>query len=81
METITACLLGDDRERAYPVTYLGVADLPGWGGDTSVALVRVGDDREALIGQHPEYGWCSVHTEFCRDFEPPIDQHRLEAAL
>lgn len=87
MEQITVCLIGDDRERSYPVAYLGTADFPQWEredksacvGELAVALVTDGD-REALIANHPDYGWCSVGNEFCRDFDPPLDEDRLKRA-
>ncbi len=86
---ITVCLLGDDRERTYTVTYIGHADFPRWEredgseccGELPVALVQHREDREALIAQHPDYGWCSVNEEFCRDFEPSIEDARLKAAI
>lgn len=85
---ITVCLSGDDRERTYPVTYFGTADFPSWEredgsscvGTIPVAIVATQEDREALVAQHPDYGWCSANNEFCRDFEPPINQDRLERA-
>lgn len=86
MERITVCLIGDDRERTYPVTYRGVADFPRWQredgqpvGEVAVALVQE-QDHEVLIAEHPDYGWCSAGNEFCRDFAPAIYQARLEAA-
>lgn len=90
MTQITICLIGDDRERTYPVTYMGLADFPRWEcsgkdgrwlvGETEVALIQQEEGREALIAHHPDYGWCSVAGESCRDFQPPLDQARLEAA-
>jgi hypothetical protein len=85
---ITVCLIGDDRERTYPVSWLGTADFPRWErADNSVcvgmiltALVR-SQGQEHLIAQHPDYGWCSVGAETCRNFEPAIDKERLQQAL
>ena len=84
---ITVCLAGDDRERTYPVTYIGTADFPHWPredgsggvGQCSVALVQE-QDHEHLVAKHPDYGWCSVGTEFCRDFAPHIEQERIDKA-
>lgn len=81
LDHITVCLIGDDRESTYPVTYLGTADFPRWEredgsgmvGECPVALVQE-QDHEHLIAQHPDYGWCSVGTEACRDFNPALDQ-------
>ena len=85
-EQITVCLIGDDRKRTYPVTYSGTADFPRWErdnggivGEIPVALVQE-QDHEHLVAQHPDYGWCSVGTESCRDFNPAIDHVRLEEA-
>lgn len=77
MERLTVCLLGDDRERSYKVAYEGVADFPRWeceegyAGKIPAALVLTenNDGREALVAKHPDYGWCSVGTEFCRGRE------------
>lgn len=89
IENITVCLLGDDRERSYPVVYTGEADFPRWereAGDSCVgtipvALITIDEGREALIAQHPDFGWCSVGTEFCRDFDPEVDQERISRAI
>lgn len=88
MENLTVCLIGDDRERNYKVTYEGVADFPHWeceegyAGEIPVALVQdqSNGNREALVAKHPDYGWCSVGMEFCRDFSPVLNQDRLERA-
>jgi hypothetical protein len=78
-KTIAVCLAGDDRERTYPVAWFGAADFSRWEredgsaiiGTVPVALVQVQDqDRETLVAEHPDYGWCSVGSESCRDFEP-----------
>lgn len=83
MENITLCLLGDDRERNYAVTYEGTADITNFDGeclgDRPVALIR-NQESEALILHHPEHGWCSAGNASCRDFQPALDQARLEAA-
>lgn len=86
MKHITVCLIGDDRERSYQVTYTGVADFPRWAredgspaGEIPVALVQ-DQDHETLVAMHPDYGWCSVGDEFCRDFIPALEQDRLKAA-
>ena len=85
-QTITVGLIGDSQSRDYPVTYEGTADFPRWEradgtlvGVIPVALVQE-QDHEVLIAQHPDYGWCSTHTELCRDFDPPLDEVRLQQA-
>jgi hypothetical protein len=84
MDTITVCLVGDDRARAYPVVYRGNAEI-NWDGEPCrlpVALVTVDDDTEAFIAEHPEHGWCSVHDRAVRELDPPtINDRRLNAAL
>jgi len=72
-ETITLCVAGDDREREWRVTWMGVADISGTGGGqvkTALVTEEMNDEREHLICKDPEYGWCSVATAGCRDFEP-----------
>lgn len=95
-DTIDMCLLGDDRARSYWVTYAGTAEFTRWMsadgerpiGTLPVALVvdeakanrESGIPQEYLIACHPDYGWCSVGDEPCRDFEPRIDDSRLNLA-
>lgn len=82
-------LIGDDRERDYPVTYSGKANFPDWDYDgegdimgiVPVALIDIGEGRETLCALHPEYGWCLAYDEPCRDFDPPIDPERLRMAV
>lgn len=86
MDTLDITLLGDDRERTYRVTYLGSADFPRWerpsGGVVGLCRAALVDDNghEVLVAEHPDYGWCSVNDAGCRDFDPPLDEDRLNRA-
>ena len=82
-KTITVCLIGDDRAREYRVTWEGTAEFSE--GRMPAALLRH-QEREALVCQHPEHGWCSVGGGWCRDFEaspgyPEMTDERLEEAV
>lgn len=84
MKQITLCLVGDDRERTYPVTWFGTADFFSV-GEVETALIQH-QESEALVYRHPEYGWISAHDAGCRDFSPaegypPMTNERLEDAL
>ena len=79
MKTLRLTRVGDDREREYPVTYEGTANFYTALGDCKVALIQHQGD-EHLVMDHPEFGWSSVASIQCRDFDPPIDQDRLDAA-
>ena len=73
MDEITVCLVGDDRERSYPVAWLGTADVSvpdHYSAETEFALIRVGEDRETAVYKHPEYGWVSLHDAAVRDCIP-----------
>jgi hypothetical protein len=88
-ETITVCLIGDDREREYDVAWLGWGEV----GDESTCadrrLALVTSDSlvaEALVYRVGRGEWCSVNTLSIRDlrssrgYELPTDE-RLRRAV
>ena len=85
MTTITVTLLGDDRARAYPIAWLGLADITTDSiGEREFALVQ-DQDHETAVYSHPEHGWCSLGNDQMRDAVadpgyPPMDDQRLNAA-
>lgn len=90
-QSITVCLLGDDRERSYDVTWYGRAeDIRSRGEDdlhdVPVALVRSDrQDGESIVYRHPVHGWTSLWDASCRSLVPvggypEMTDERLNAA-
>ena len=83
--TITLCLLGDDRERTYPVLWLGWGEVGFPVNPERRVAIIVDHEREKVVYKHPRYGWISLNAESLRDTRPSrgypaLTDERLEAA-